>query len=75
MQVLGLPAMADDWDEGTLTWSDVPNLKPLSGDDVINATRHNFIRRAHRAVAHQPASTHLSYYFDIVMDFGYHLNP
>lgn len=49
MQVLGLPAMAHDWDESHLTWSDVPNLKPLAEDDAVNVTRHNFIRQALRA--------------------------
>lgn len=38
--------MAHDWEEGSLTWPDVPNLKPLDEDDAINATRYNFIRHA-----------------------------
>lgn len=48
-QVLGLPAMAPDWEEGRLSWADVPNLKPLAADDVVIVTRHNFIRQALRA--------------------------
>ena len=42
--MLGLPAMADDWDEAGATWSDVPNLTPLREGHIVNATRHNFIR-------------------------------
>jgi len=42
--VLGLPAMPADWNEATLSWDDVPNLKPLDEYDEVNATRHNFIR-------------------------------
>lgn len=53
--------MASDWDEGSLTWPDVPNLKPLVGDDAINATRHNFIRQAHHNgfAAHGSPLSHL----------------